>query len=78
MTFPRADSAFRSAVENAAVRLESRVRDGFDPHGGVLELMQELLPLYPRLEIRQQDGLATYETEPRTWYVYRDGASHAR
>lgn len=25
-------------------------------------------------EIRQQDGLASFEPDPRTWYVYRDGS----
>jgi hypothetical protein len=35
--------------------------------------MSELLPLYPELRVRQQNGLASLGGPAATWYFYRDG-----
>lgn len=73
VAFPDDDVVFVSRVSAAVARLES----GSDDHVAVRErligVLQELLPEYPKLEIRQQNGLASFEDEPRVWYVYREG-----
>jgi hypothetical protein len=70
VTFPRDDADFARAVDDKFSVVESL--DG-TPAEKVVHLLQELLGDYPKLEIRQQDSLASFDSEPMTWYAYRDG-----
>lgn len=76
--FPDDDGAFVGDVNAAMMELERNLADGHDARSGMVVLLQRLLPAYPALEIRQQDGLASFEADPRTWYVYRDGSAARR
>jgi hypothetical protein len=76
--FPDDDGVFVAQVRNAVADFERNVTDGHDTRSGVVEMLRALLPEYPKLEIRQQDGLASFEKDPRTWYIYRDGSARPR
>ena len=72
VTVPDEDREFNSVV-NAA--LDGIDRDHLPSSTTeVINLLKELLPRYPRMEIHQQNGLASFQGHPNTWYVYRDGA----
>jgi hypothetical protein len=71
VTFPRDDAAFANRVQEAFKVLDEPGRLGTDK---IVKLVRELLPAYPEVEIRQQDGLASFDADPMTWYVYRDGS----
>jgi hypothetical protein len=75
VTVPRDDETFSHDVNAAAV--EAGVATGGGTREAVLQLLQLLLPIYPRLQVRQQDSLATYDADPITWYFYRDGRAAA-
>ena len=70
VTFPREDAAFARAVNDRFTAVEPL--DGLASDKMIL-LLQGLLGDYPKLEIHQQDSLASFESEPATWYAYRDG-----
>jgi hypothetical protein len=72
VTFPRDDEEFARTVDDRFRAVEQS--DG-TPAEKMVRLLQDLLAAYPKLEIRQQDGLASFESEPMTWYAYRDGLS---
>jgi hypothetical protein len=68
---PESDADFAAAVRNAASRLNGNTGSAAST---MIEILEHLIPHYPELEVRQQDGLASYEYEPSTWYVFRDGS----
>jgi hypothetical protein len=71
MTFPEEDADFAKDV-NHALGLLGRSKE--TPQKAIAELVQWLLPRYPRLAIHQRDGLASFESEPKVWYAFRDGS----
>jgi hypothetical protein len=71
VTVPEEDGDFRALVKSAISSLDG---EADSPRAALMTVLQRLLPSYPRLEIKQQDGLASFEPDPRTWYVYRDGS----
>jgi hypothetical protein len=70
VTFPRDDAEFARSVDEQFAVVEELDCTSADK---MLRLLQDLLAAYPNLEIRQQDGLASFDSEPLTWYAYRDG-----
>ncbi len=73
VTVPEEDQSFADDVRAAVARLDG-VKSG-PTQAVIMSLLTDQLPIYPRLMIHQQDGLASFEAEPRTWYVYRDGSA---
>jgi hypothetical protein len=71
--FPDDDVVFVNRVSAAVARLESGSDDPIPVRERLMGVLQELLAEYPKLEIRQQNDLASFEAEPRLWYVYREG-----
>ena len=67
---PDDDAEFGSRVRGAVARIDSAAHH---TTAAIMAVLQDLLPTYPSLTIRQQDGLASFEVDPTTWYVYRDG-----
>ena len=74
VTFPSDDSNFTKSVQQAFASLDGEARDGrLTSAQKVIELVSQLLPEYPAVQIHQQAELASFERDPNTWYVYRDG-----
>jgi hypothetical protein len=67
---PTDDAPFVKAVDDALARLDASPMPSRER---VVRLLEQLLPTYPDVAIRQQDGLASFEADPNTWYVYRHG-----
>ena len=78
VAFPDEDEVFVSRVRGAVARLDGGSGKNLDIRAALIGVLRDLLPEYPNLEIRQQDGLASFEEEPRTWYFYRDGSATSR
>ena len=70
VTFPEEDDQFAADVERALDAVRQVAESG---QKAVSDVIVRLLPSYPRLTLRQQDALASFELEPTTWYAYRDG-----
>jgi hypothetical protein len=73
VTLPEDDTDFADRVKAAVASLDG---NSSPTRVAIMTVLDELLPVYPGLHIRQQDGLASFEATPRTWYVYRDGVGH--
>ena len=74
VTLPSDDAKFSDDVRAALAMADD---DAESSRVLVMSLLEELLPRYPEMEISQQDGLASYQADPDTLYVYRHGgASH--
>ena len=71
LTFPEEDVDFAKDV-NHALGLLGRSTE--TPQRAIAELCQWLLPRYPHLAIHQRDGLASFESQSRVWYAFRDGS----
>jgi hypothetical protein len=69
VTFPTDDHVFAARVEAAFAALDGAASS----RDGLVQLVQSLVPDYPSIEIRHQDGLGSLEPEPLTLYVFRDG-----
>ncbi len=74
VTLPEDDPEFHALVTETVRKLSDGHADGHDARPMMAELVRRLLPVYPSLDVRQQDGLASFERNPLTWYVYRDGS----
>lgn len=70
IAFPDDDRSFALRVRTA---LDAFDGDGTSMHETISHVLEQFLPEYPKLQIRQQDGLAAFGRDPLTWYVYRDG-----
>lgn len=75
VAIPNDDDEFARDVAHAA---SAAMSDGLAPHEALAELVQRLIASYPRVLIRERSGLASFESEPDTWYVYRDGRGMER
>ena len=75
VTFPESDREFAADVQRA---FEIVCQGAESAQKAVADLIVRLLPTYPRLAMRQQDGLASFEREPNVWYAYRDGYDFRR
>jgi hypothetical protein len=75
VTLPDADSVFHDVVVAAIAGLNGNAQPG---RNAIMTALSGVVSAYPNLEIRQQDGLASFESSPRTWYVYRDGIGRTR
>jgi len=77
VSFPRDDAAFARCVDGAQMLLDGNGHDVSGPSAAAVDqLLAELRPLYPKVEIRQQDSLASFDSVPLIWYVYRDGVAN--
>lgn len=72
VTLPSDDAEFSYDVRAALTKVDEGAESSPALLIGVLE---ELLPRYPNMEISQQAGLASYQPDPDTLYVYRHGPS---
>ena len=74
VTLPSDDAEFsadvRAALRGADTGAESS-------QALLIAVLEQLLPRYPNMEISQQNGLASYQADPDTLYVYRHGWSLA-
>ena len=70
VTFPEDDRHFAAEVQRALESVRLVAESG---QKAIADLIPKLLPAYPRLALRQQDPLASFDREPTVWYAYRDG-----
>ena len=71
ITLPDEDAEFRERVRQVMSCLDG----GQLSHETLVAALSDLMCTYPNISIRQQDGLASFEAVPRTWYVFRDGSA---
>jgi len=71
ITLPDEDVEFRDSVRQVMARLDG----GELSRETLLTALAGLMDAYPNISIRQQNGLASFEAVPRTWYVFRDGSA---
>ena len=75
VTMPSDDAEFSADVRAALADADAGAES---PRALLIAMIEELLPRYPNMEISQQNGLASYQADPDTLYVYRHGgSSHA-
>jgi hypothetical protein len=72
VTLPSDDAVFSDDVRAALAKADESADSS---RAMVISLLEELLPQYPNMEISQQNGLASYQADPDTLYVYRHGPS---
>jgi hypothetical protein len=78
VTLPSEDAEFSADVRAALARADENAQSS---RALLIALLEELLPRYPEMEISEQNGLASYQEDPNTLYVYRNGGqarTHAK